>query len=236
MKRLWTVFAALGLCGTLQAQGVALNTFIDSASYAIGRDIYYGMTQQWAQQQLPIDATIAIQAMMDCVKGSDQWNNETAQQLLARFQQHVEEQRRTEVQANIDAGKKYLQANANNKSIYTTATGLQYRCVKEGNGKRPSLHVGETGAQPDKVKVHYTGKLIDGRVFDSSVQRGKPITFALDRVIAGWTEGLQLMDEGSKYILYIPYNLAYGERSTGDIPGGSTLIFEVELLEINPEK
>ena len=84
--------------------------------------------------------------------------------------------------------------------------------------------------------MHYTGKLIDGKVFDSSVQRGTPISFPLNQVIAGWTEGLQLMDEGSKYTLYVPYNLGYGTRDMGDIPAGSTLIFEVELLEINPKE
>ena len=85
------------------------------------------------------------------------------------------------------------------------------------------------------MKVHYTGKLIDGTTFDSSVDRGEPITFALNQVIPGWTEGLQLMDEGSRYMLYIPYNLGYGEQPVGSIPAGSTLVFEVELLEINPK-
>ena len=100
--------------------------------------------------------------------------------------------------------------------------------VREGNGKRPKA--------TDKVKVHYTGTLIDGKKFDSSVDRGTPITFALNQVIPGWTEGLQLMDEGSMYMLYVPYNLGYGTRDMGDIPAGSTLIFEVELLEINPQE
>ena len=104
---------------------------------------------------------------------------------------------------------------------------MRYQCVKKGNGKRPQA--------TDQVKVHYTGKLIDGTVFDSSVQRGEPITFALNQVIAGWTEGLQLMDEGSTYMLYIPHNLGYGEQSVGSIPPGSTLIFEVQLIEINPK-
>lgn len=219
-----------------QAQGVALKTFEDSASYAIGRDIFQGMTQQWQRQNLPINAEVAIQAMMDCAKGNDPWNNTLGQELLTRFQQEVERRQQEAVQANIEAGKKFMEANSNNKSVYTTPSGLQYRRIREGNGKHPSMNSDIKGAKPDKVKVHYTGTLIDGKVFDSSVQRGQPITFALDRVIPGWTEGIQIMDEGSKYMLYIPYNLAYGERPAGDIPGGSTLIFEVELLEINPEK
>ena len=218
-----------------QAQGIKLTSFEDSASYAIGRDIYYNMTQQWQRQNLPINATVAIQAMMDCVHGGDKWDNEMTGELITRFQQALEARQQAAVQENIAAGKKFMETNSNNKSVYTTESGLQYRRIREGNGKRPSMHTGESGMKPDKVKVHYTGKLIDGKVFDSSVERGQPIVFALDRVIPGWTEGIQLMDEGSKYMLYIPYNLAYGERPAGDIPGGSTLIFEVELLEINPE-
>ena len=221
---------------TLQAQGVALKTFEDSASYAIGRDIFHSMTQQWQRQNLPINTEVAVQAMMDCARGNDKWDNALAQELLTRFQQEMERRQKEAVQANIDAGKKFMEANSNNKSVYTTPSGLQYRRIRSGNGKHPSMNTDIKGGKPDKVKVHYTGTLIDGKVFDSSVQRGQPITFALDRVIPGWTEGIQLMDEGSKYMLYIPYNLAYGEHAAGDIPGGSTLIFEVELLEINPEK
>ena len=131
------------------------------------------------------------------------------------------------MQENIKAGERYLEQISNNKSVFTTKTGLKYRRLRDGNGKKPKL--------TDRVKVHYTGKLIDGTVFDSSVERGEPITFALNQVIPGWTEGLQLMDEGSKYLLYIPYHLGYGEQQAGSIPPGSTLTFEVELLEINPK-
>ena len=119
---------------------------------------------------------------------------------------------------NIAEGKKFLEENALNKSVYQTKSGLQYKIVKKGNGKKPKAE--------NKVKVHYTGKLLDGKVFDSSVERGEPAEFFLNQVIPGWTEGLQLMDIGSKYILYIPYNLAYGEQVMGAIPPGSTLIFE----------
>ena len=201
----------------------AMRSFNDSASYAIGRDVY----ANWQQQGLGIDGQLAGQAMIDGAKGKSKLNDLQSRPLLQRFQQEFERRQRAGVQENIDKGAKFMQEISNNKSVYTTASGLKYRKVKEGNGKKPKA--------TDRVKVHYTGKLIDGTTFDSSVDRGEPITFALNQVIPGWTEGLQLMDEGSKYFLYIPYNLGYGEQPAGSIPPGSTLIFEVELLEINPK-
>jgi len=197
--------------------------FTDSASYAIGRDIY----NSWNQQKLGINAIMAGQAMIDCANGENKWTDQMARPLLQRFQQEFERKQRAGIQDNIDAGAKYLKEISNNKSVYTTQSGLKYRRLREGNKQCPK--------PTDRVKVHYTGKLIDGTVFDSSYDRGEPISFQLNQVIPGWTEGLQLMDEGSKYILYIPYNLGYGEQQAGSIPPGSTLIFEVELLEINPK-
>lgn len=219
----------------ISAQDIQLKNFDDSASYAIGRDLYINLTKQWQRQNLPIDVKIALQAMNDLSNGKDLMTDEVARPLLMQFQQNFDARNRANIQPNIEAGQKFLKENANNKSVQVTSTGLQYLCKKKGNGKRPSLHAGEKGAKPDLVKVHYTGKLINGKVFDSSVQRGTPLTFRIDQVIPGWTEGLQLMDEGSTYMLYIPYNLAYGEQQAGDIPPGSALIFEVELLEINPK-
>jgi len=198
-------------------------TFNDSASYAIGRDVY----NSWHSQNLGINGKMAGQAMRDCEEGKNTWTDQMARPLLQRFQQNFERRQREGVQDNIKAGEKYLEEISNNKSVYTTKSGLKYRKLKDGNGKKPKV--------TDRVKVHYTGKLINGTTFDSSVDRGEPITFALNQVIPGWTEGLQLMDEGSKYLLYIPYNLGYGEQQAGSIPPGSTLIFEVELLEINPK-
>lgn len=106
----------------------------------------------------------------------------------------------------------------------TTASGLKYKVLKKGNGKKPK--------DTDVVLVNYEGKLLDGTIFDSSYQRGEPISFPLNRVIPGWTEGVQLMNEGSTYEFYIPYNLAYGERGAGPIPPKSDLIFKVELIEV----
>lgn len=125
----------------------------------------------------------------------------------------------------IKANREFLENNKNEEGVVETESGLQYKVITEGKGPKPTAE--------STVKVHYTGTLIDGTEFDSSVKRGKPAEFAVGQVIPGWTEGLQLMSVGSKYMLYIPYELGYGERGQGqDIPGFSTLIFEVELLEI----
>lgn len=125
----------------------------------------------------------------------------------------------------IKANREFLENNKNEEGVVETESGLQYKVITEGKGPKPTTE--------STVKVHYTGKLIDGTVFDSSIERGEPAEFGVSQVIPGWTEGLQLMSVGSKYMLYIPYELGYGERGMGqDIPGYSTLIFEVELLEI----
>ncbi|MEC8824306.1 MAG: FKBP-type peptidyl-prolyl cis-trans isomerase [Verrucomicrobiota bacterium] len=125
----------------------------------------------------------------------------------------------------LDAGKKFLEENLKKDGIKSTASGLQYEVIKEGDGAQP--------AATDVVEVHYHGTLLDGTVFDSSVDRGETTSFPLNRVIPGWTEGLQLMKEGGKYRFFIPYDLAYGERGAGaDIKPYSTLIFEVELFKV----
>jgi peptidylprolyl isomerase len=130
------------------------------------------------------------------------------------------------VPQNIQIGADFLAANALKEGIQTTESGLQYEVLTKGDGK---IHPTEKS----KVTVHYHGTLIDGTVFDSSVDRDKTISFKLNQVISGWSEGVQLMVEGDKYRFYIPSNLAYGKRSAGSIPGGSMLIFDIELFEIN---
>jgi len=132
----------------------------------------------------------------------------------------------TQIKDNKTLGREFLEQNAKNDSVVQTQSGLQYMVLKEGTGAKP----GPT----DEVTVHYTGRLLDGTVFDSSVERGEPATFPLNGVIAGWTEGLQLMSEGSKYRLFIPSELAYGSKGAGDqILPNSTLIFDVELIKVN---
>ena len=130
-----------------------------------------------------------------------------------------------QIKDNKTVGREFMEQNAKNDSVIQTASGLQYMVLKEGTGAKP--------AAEDTVTVHYTGKLLDGTVFDSSVERGEPATFSLNSVIPGWTEGLQLMSEGSQYRLFIPSELAYGSKGAGDkILPNSTLIFDVELIKV----
>ncbi|MEM7217445.1 MAG: FKBP-type peptidyl-prolyl cis-trans isomerase [Pseudomonadota bacterium] len=150
-----------------------------------------------------------------------QADSQAAMQALRR---RLEEQRSAGAAETASAGAAFLAENGKREGVVTTASGLQYEVMTAGDGPKPGIN--------DSVKTHYHGTLIDGTVFDSSVQRDKPATFPLQGVIRGWTEALQLMPVGSKYKLFIPPNLAYGERATGSIPPQSTLIFEVELLEI----
>lgn len=201
--------------------------YIDSASYAIGKDL----ADMWKQQNLGLNLRMVAQSLLDEAEGRNTWNQRMRMPILQRFQQEFEMRQRAEqeklmasLQDNIKAGEEYLAKNAKEKGVKVTKSGLQYKCIKAGNGKKATAN--------STCTMHYTGKLINGTVFDSSVERGTPITGNPSQFIKGWTEGLQLMDEGSKYMLYIPYQLAYGEQATGSIPPGSALIFEVELLEV----
>ncbi|MBC7184964.1 MAG: FKBP-type peptidyl-prolyl cis-trans isomerase [Marinobacter sp.] len=158
-------------------------------------------------------------------------SREEIQQALMAYQQQLQEDqaKQTEELANknLEAGKEFLAENAKREGVKTTESGLQYEVLEKGEGEKP----GKT----DTVKVHYTGELLSGEVFDSSRERGEPVTFALNQVIPGWTEGLQLMSEGARYKLYIPSDLAYGPGGNRAIGPNETLVFDVELLEVNPE-
>jgi peptidyl-prolyl cis-trans isomerase len=200
---------------------------MDKLSYALGLGIGRQLAQMGAEQ-LSIDDF--AQAIKDVVAGGQLKLDETEAQVIVQefFQKQEEKQRATAAEMGKKAkeeGEKYLAENAKKEGVVTLPSGLQYLVIKEGNGKRPKA--------TDKVKCHYEGMLVDGTLFDSSVQRGEPATFPLNQVIAGWTEGLQLMTEGSKYRFFIPYTLGYGERGAGaSIPPFAALVFDVELIEV----
>ena len=200
---------------------------MDKVSYALG----LGIGQQLAQMgaaELSIDDF--AQAIKDVIGGNElKVQHREAQQIVqeyfARQEEKINAQRAEQGKAQKEAGEKYLAENAGKEGVVTTKSGLQYKVISEGTGRQPLAK--------DTVMCHYEGFLIDGTVFDSSVQRGEPATFPLQQVIAGWTEGLQLMKEGGKYRFFIPYRLGYGEGGAGaSIPPYATLIFDVELIKI----
>jgi len=200
---------------------------MDKLSYALGLGIGRQLSQMGAND---LNAADFAQAVKDMIDGKEpQVPAAEAQQIVEDFFQKQEERQRAEAAEKYKGakseGEKYLSENAKKEGVVTLPSGLQYQVLKEGNGKSPKA--------TDKVVCHYEGMLIDGTMFDSSVQRGEPATFPLNGVIAGWTEGLQLMKEGAKYRFFIPYQLGYGERGAGaSIPPFATLVFDVELIEV----
>ena len=164
-------------------------------------------------------AALLMAGMASC--GGNTSNVESTEDATPDYGQQIKD--------NKTIGREFMEENAKKDSVIQTKSGLQYMVIKEGTGIKPNA--------TDTVTVHYTGKLIDGTVFDSSVNSGEPATFALDQVIPGWTEGLQLMSEGSEYRLFIPSELAYGSKGAGDqILPNSTLIFDVQLIKVTKKK
>lgn len=201
---------------------------MDKLSYALG----LGIGQQLAQMGAGSDLSVEdfAQSIKDVLEGrelkvSHREAQELVQNYFAKKEEAMNAERAEKGKAAREEGEKYLADNAKKDGVITLPSGLQYQVLKEGNGKKPSAK--------DSVKCHYEGFLIDGTVFDSSVQRGEPAVFGLQQVIAGWTEGLQLMQEGAKYRFFIPYRLAYGEGGAGQlIPPFAALIFDVELIQV----
>ncbi|AWV98110.1 FKBP-type peptidyl-prolyl cis-trans isomerase [Arcticibacterium luteifluviistationis] len=197
---------------------VSLNSELDSLSYAIGVNIGESLKAQNVQPT----TEILNQAIKDVLNGS-QLTMESAN--CGAFIQNYFQKAASKVgNENLAAGNAFLEKNKTREGVLTTGSGLQYEILTQGTGEKP--------LSTQKVKVHYHGTLIDGTVFDSSVERGSPATFGVTQVIKGWVEGLQLMPVGSKWKFYIPADLAYGPRGQGKIAPNSALIFEVELLEI----
>ena len=194
----------------------------DSASYALGANVASSLNSRSGVEDL--NYTAFINGMKDAFEKNDLQIKEEDQTKI--IQSYLSELRKKRNQKNLEEGRAFLSKNEKKKDIKTTESGLQYKVIKEGEGDSPDAS--------DTVKVHYVGKNIDDEVFDSSRERGEPVEFPVNRVIPGWTEGLQLMKEGAKYKFYIPSELAYGKRSPrgSKIEPNETLIFEVELIEV----
>ncbi len=201
---------------------------MDKLSYALGLGIGQQLKQMGLKDALVIDDF--AQSIVDVLQDNDlKVKNSEAQQIVNQFfadqEKKMKAQQAEAGKKALEEGRVFLQNNMNRPGVITTKSGLQYEVLVEGNGKKPKA--------TDQVRCHYEGTLIDGTVFDSSYKRNEPAVFGLNQVIAGWTEGVQLMSEGAKYRFYIPYLLAYGESGAGSmIPPYATLIFDVELIEV----
>ena len=201
----------------------ALKNQTDSASYAMGVSLasFYK-----SQGFTTINSAIVSKAINDVMGSKPLTLDEMACNMV--MNQIMTDMQSSKSKPNIEKGEAFLRQNKTRAGVKTTVTGLQYEVVTEGTGAKP--------AAEDSVTVNYRGTLIDGTEFDNSYKRGEPITFPLNRVIPGWTEGLQLMTVGSKYKLFIPHQLGYDMRDMGTIPAGSALVFEVELLDVKKAK
>ena len=192
---------------------------MDKVSYALGMSIGRQLQQMNAAE---VNVDDFAQAIKDVFASKTTLTDSEAQQAVQDFFQRKAEEQAGAAKAE---GEAFLAENAKKEGVVSLPSGLQYQVLREGDGRKP--------AATDQVECHYEGTLINGQVFDSSYQRGQTATFGLNQVIAGWTEGLQLMQEGAKYRFFIPYHLAYGERGAGQsIPPFATLIFDVELVKV----
>ena len=225
MKRLIVILSASLLALPLfgQDKSPQLKDQKDKVSYSIGMQIGFNL----GRQKVDINPDVLAAGIKDAIAGKPQLTSDQVKDIMAQFEKDMEQKQKEVGEKNKTEGAKYLEENKKKPGVKTTASGLQYKVIKEGTGVQPTA--------TDMVTVNYRGTLIDGTEFDSSYKRGQPATFPVNGVIKGWTEALQLMKQGSKFQLFIPSNLAYGERAMGpDIGANSTLIFEVELQDVKP--
>ncbi|MGC8119952.1 FKBP-type peptidyl-prolyl cis-trans isomerase [Marinobacter sp. VGCF2001] len=234
MKKTLMAIAITGLvagCSTAQesATDPALETTPEKVSYGMGLVLGERMSNDLPDLQMD-QFLQGIQHGHAGNEDNKRLTREQIQEALMAYQQELQQKQEQQLeglaQENKEAGEAFLAENAERDGVETTESGLQYEVLEEGNGEHP-------GAE-DQVEVHYTGTLISGEVFDSSRERGQTVTFGLNQVIPGWTEGLQLMTEGARYKLYIPSDLAYGPGGNQAIGPNETLVFDVELVTINP--
>jgi len=206
-----------------QEKSTQLKDQKDKVSYSVGLQIGFNLSRQ----KVDINPDILAAGIKDALAGKPQLNPDQIKEVMTAFEKDMEQKQKETGDKNKTEGAKFLEENKKKEGVKTTASGLEYKVLKEGNGAQPKA--------TDTVTVNYRGTLINGTEFDSSYKRGQPATFPVNGVIKGWTEALQLMKVGSKYQLFIPSSLAYGERAVSpDLSANSTLIFEVELLDAKP--
>lgn len=221
------VIMALGilfLASQVNAQEkLVLKNQKEKVSYSIGLNLGRNLGSDLKRQSIDIDPNIVAKGILDALSGANPLlSNEQIQETMVAFQKEMSEKEK-------QRGEAFLAENKKKEGVKALPSGLQYKVVKAGSGKKPKSN--------DTVTVHYRGTLMDGTEFDSSFRRGKPATFPVSGVIPGWTEALQLMEEGAKWQIFIPPNLAYGERGAGGLIGpNATLIFDVELISIQENK
>jgi len=205
----------------MSAHAEKVESELEKLSYAMG--IYFGQTV--ARQGMTLDTAAFLQAVEDTLNDNElKLHKDEMQQILADYQKKEQQELATQAGSNKASGEKYLADNKKKEGVITLDSGLQYKVITAGKGKKP--------VTDSNVVVHYRGTLIDGSEFDSSYARGEPVTLGVSQVIKGWQEALQLMTVGSKWQLVIPSGLAYGQRRAGTIQPNSTLLFDIELLEI----
>lgn len=229
MKKLFLILILFAAVSTANAQqgkkpvskpvASPLKNMLDSASYAIGISVINFYKQQGVTK---MNASLVTKAMTDFLGNKKLLLDDvTANAVLNNYLMALQAEK---IKPTIEEGEKFLAQNKLKPGVKTTASGLQYEVIREGTGPKPSA--------ADTFVVHYRGTLLNGTEFDASYNRNEPLTYPMNQVIKGWTEGLQLMAVGSKYKFYIPYNLGYGVGGNNGIPGGAMLIFEIELLDI----
>ncbi|MGA7274161.1 MAG: FKBP-type peptidyl-prolyl cis-trans isomerase [Candidatus Udaeobacter sp.] len=225
MKHLIVIVSASLLALPLfgQEKSPQLKDQKDKVSYSIGMNIGFNLSRQ----KVDINPDILAAGIRDSLAGKPQLTTDQVKDVMAQFEKDMEQKQKQAGEKNKADGSKFLEENKKKPGVKTTASGLEYKVEKEGTGAQPK--------PTDTVTVNYRGTLMDGTEFDSSYKRGQPATFPVNGVIKGWTEALQLMKVGSKYQVFVPANLAYGERSVSpEIGPNATLIFEVELLDAKP--
>ncbi len=221
MKRNLTILLSLVMAVTIFAcDNSSLESDKEKYSYALGRRV----GEQVKNDGVTLDLDAFTLAMKDVMNEEEsRLSQEEIQKAFMTMSQELRQKQNAEIKKELEKSNAFLEENLEKEGVKVTSSGLQYKVLKEGTGRTPD--------EKDQVTVHYKGTLADGTVFDSSYKRGEPVTFPLNQVIPGWTEGVQLMKKGAKYRFFIPPTLGYGERGNREIPGNAVLIFDIELLD-----